>query len=77
MAGTRTADESIILDDGADLPLPPMMALDTDCEEQMMPEFDAPQPEAAGSSASAAAWETLASTSLTKLKAAKFGHVYV
>jgi hypothetical protein len=45
-------------------------------EEQALPEFDAPQPEAAVASASVA-WKTLASTSLTKMKAAKFGRVDV
>jgi hypothetical protein len=56
---------------GSDLPMPSDMSM------QALPEFDAPQPEAAGSSASAVAWKTLASTSLTKLKAAKFGRVDV
>ena len=54
---------------GSDLPLPSSMSM------HALPEFDAPQPAAAGSSASAAAWKTLASTSLTKVKAAKFGRV--
>jgi hypothetical protein len=56
---------------GSDPPVP------SDISMQALPEFDAPQPEAAGSSASAVAWKTLASTSLTKMKAAKFGRVDV
>ena len=46
-------------------------------EEQALPEFDAPQPEAAAGSSASAVWKTLASTILTKMKAAKFGRVDV
>merc|ERR1711865_670534 len=73
MGPVHSVDDSEMDDSNSNLPMPPNL---TSEEEQALPEIDAPQPEAAGSSTSAV-WKTLASTSLTKMKAAKFGRVDV
>jgi hypothetical protein len=74
MGPVHSVDDSEMDDSNSNLPMPSNL---TSEEEQALPEFDAPQPEAAAGSSASAVWKTLASTSLTKMKAAKFGRVDV
>ena len=74
-AGLQVPTEKETVDDGSDLPtLPDKPVWD---EHEVLPDFDAPEPQAMERVGPNAQWRVLSSTPITKLKAAQVRHVDV
>lgn len=74
-AGLQVPTENETVDDGSDLPTLPDKPVWE--EHEVLPDFDAPEPQAMERVGPNAKWRVLSSTPITKLKAAQFGHVDV